>query len=122
MKPAALEVKKAQTITSIEANLETLLKASGLEYQETNAPVKKPEFRQFQTLQRINAKLELYMSTLGPSVAADPSAVPQDVKPPAEDTSAEQNEQLDAEIVEQPDEAPVEEPAVQVKKKSNKNK
>ena len=122
MKPAALEVKKAQTITSIEANLETLLKASGLEYKEANAPVKKPEFRQFQTLQRINAKLELYMSTLGTSVAADPSADPQDVKPTAEDTSAEQNEQLDAEIVEQPDEAPVEEPAVQVKKKSNKNK
>ena len=110
MKPAALEVKKAQTITSIEANLETLLKASGLEYKEANAPVKKPEFRQFQTLQRINAKLQLYMSTLGTSVAADPFPGPQDAKPTA------QQQPADAET--QPHEAIVEEP---VKKKS-KNK
>ncbi len=110
MKPAALEVKKAQTITSIEANLETLLKASGLEYKEANAPVKKPEFRQFQTLQRINAKLELYMSTLGPSVAADPPAEPS--------STDETTEQQPADAETQPHEAIVEEP---VKKKS-KNK
>ena len=110
MKPAALEVKKAQTTTIIEANLDALLKASSLEYKETNAPVKKPEFRQFQTLQRINAKLGLYMSTLGTHVAADL---------PAEASSTDETtEQLPAETETPPVEVPVVEPA----KKKSKNK
>lgn len=110
MKPAALEVKKAQTIEGIEASIDALLKANGLEYNEPNAPVKNPGFRQYQTLLRIAGKAKMLEGTISSEAAipADPPATP----------STEQTEQPEAETEIKPDEAPVEEPAEQSKKKS----
>lgn len=104
MKPAALEVKKAQTIEGIEASLDTLLKASGLEYNEPNAPVKNPAFRQYQTLLRIAGKAKMLEGNLPSEVASTAS--------PSAPSSTEQTGQLDAETEIKPDEAPVEEPVI----------
>ena len=111
MKPAALEVKKAQTIEGIEASLDALLKAHGLEYNEPSAPVKNPGFRQYQTLLRIAGKAKMLEGTI-----SSEAAIPAD--PPATSSTEQTEQPIEAETEIKPDEAPVEEPAEQSKKKS----
>lgn len=101
MKPAALESHKEKAIVDIEFNLDTLLKAMGISYENQTPPVRNPSYRTLQALERINAKLALVMEATGiapvrETEAADlsdpePEATAEEApEPPAEETQEAQ--------------------------------
>lgn len=110
MKPAALEIKKAHEIELLEAKADALLKAKGIPFDHETPPVRKPEFRVLQALERINAKLALVME----ANKIDGAAVPSTSEPAANPTP-----DLDAADAEQ---EPVEAPVVEPKSKPDKAK
>lgn len=63
MKPAILESHKELAISDIERKLDLLIKAKGLTFDEVTPPVKNPNYRTLQALQRIDAKLALVLQT-----------------------------------------------------------
>lgn len=63
MKPAVLESHKELAISDIERKLDLLIKAKGLTFDEVTPPVKNPNYRTLQALQRIDAKLALVLQT-----------------------------------------------------------
>lgn len=63
MKPAVLESYKELAISDIERKLDLLIKAKGISFEEVTPPVKNPNYRTLQALQRIDAKLALVLQT-----------------------------------------------------------
>lgn len=61
MKAAVLETHKEQAISDIERKLDVLIKAKGITYDEVTPPVRNPNYRTLQALQRIDAKLALVL-------------------------------------------------------------
>lgn len=63
MKAAVLESHKELAISDIERKLDLLIKAKGISFEEVTPPVKNPNYRTLQALQRIDAKLALVLQT-----------------------------------------------------------
>lgn len=61
MKPAVLESYKELAISDIERKLDQLMKAKGITFDEVTPPVRNPNYRTLQALQRIDAKLALVL-------------------------------------------------------------
>jgi hypothetical protein len=61
MKAAVLESHKELAIVDIERKLDALIKAKGITYDEVTPPVRNPNYRTLQALQRIDAKLALVL-------------------------------------------------------------
>lgn len=61
MKAAVLESHKELAISDIERKLDQLMKAKGITYDEVTPPVRNPNYRTLQALQRIDAKVALVL-------------------------------------------------------------
>jgi hypothetical protein len=61
MKAAVLETHKEIAIGDIEHKLDALMKAKGITFDQVTPPVKNPNYRTLQALQRIDAKLALVL-------------------------------------------------------------
>lgn len=90
MKPAALEAHKELAIGEIEVKLDKLLKAKGITFDQETAPVRNPEYRTLQALQRIEAKLALVMEAekiTDEAPVFEAAASPEPANPEAEPTT-----------------------------------
>ncbi len=61
MKPSVLEAHEERAGSDIERKLDLLRKAKGITLEEVTPPVKNPNYRTLQALQRIDANLALVL-------------------------------------------------------------
>lgn len=121
MKPAALESHKELAISDIEVNLDNLLKAKGISFENQTPPVRNPSYRTLQALQRINQKIALVMEAEGiVPVRETEAAVPSEPEPEAAVEQAPQQPAEETPQDPQPSEAVATEPVSKPDKKSKK--
>ena len=92
MKAAVLESHKELAISDIERKLDQLVKAKGITYDEVTPPVRNPNYRTLQALQRIDAKVALVLKAEN---LTEPEAAV--IVEPAPDVEETQEAQADGE-------------------------
>ena len=92
MKAAVLESHKELAISDIEQKLDVLIKAKGITFNEVTPPVRNPNYRTLQALQRIDAKVALVLKAEN---LTEPEAAA--IVEPAPDVEGTQEAQGDSE-------------------------